>query len=88
MKYYGTNCPNCGAVITGDKCEYCGTMFNLCEEPKVKSEQAFIADEIEASTFDKTSIYYDYRRFLPIVEAVRDEKGRLVRQIISPHFEK
>lgn len=24
-----TNCPNCGAVITGDKCEYCGTVFNI-----------------------------------------------------------
>lgn len=22
-----TNCPNCGAVITGLKCEYCGTNF-------------------------------------------------------------
>lgn len=22
-----TNCPNCGAVITGMKCEYCGTIF-------------------------------------------------------------
>lgn len=22
-----TNCPNCGAVITGMKCEYCGTNF-------------------------------------------------------------
>lgn len=22
-----TNCPNCGAVITGMKCEYCGTDF-------------------------------------------------------------
>lgn len=22
-----TNCPNCGAVITGPKCEYCGTHF-------------------------------------------------------------
>lgn len=21
------NCPNCGAPITGIKCEYCGTMF-------------------------------------------------------------
>lgn len=21
------NCPNCGAVITGDKCEFCGTVF-------------------------------------------------------------
>ena len=24
---YKTNCPNCGAPITGDKCEYCGTSF-------------------------------------------------------------
>lgn len=23
-----TNCPNCGAVITGPKCEYCGTVFH------------------------------------------------------------
>ena len=24
-----TNCPNCGAVITGPKCEYCDTRFDL-----------------------------------------------------------
>lgn len=23
-----TNCPNCGAVINGAKCEYCGTVFD------------------------------------------------------------
>ena len=30
-----TNCPNCGAVITGPECEYCGTRFNIrvVEEP-------------------------------------------------------
>lgn len=22
-----TNCPNCGAVITSNHCEYCGTVF-------------------------------------------------------------
>lgn len=22
-----SNCPNCGAPITGNKCEYCGTVF-------------------------------------------------------------
>ena len=27
-----TNCPNCGAPITGPRCEYCGTVF---ERPKV-----------------------------------------------------
>lgn len=25
---YMYNCPNCGAPITGDKCEYCGTVFH------------------------------------------------------------
>ena len=24
-----TNCHNCGAPITGPKCEYCGTRFNI-----------------------------------------------------------
>ena len=24
-----TNCPNCGAPITKDRCEYCGTHFNI-----------------------------------------------------------
>jgi hypothetical protein len=23
-----SNCPNCGAPIVGNKCEYCGTIFN------------------------------------------------------------
>jgi len=27
-----TNCKNCGAVLTGNKCEYCGTQyFDFCE---------------------------------------------------------
>lgn len=26
------NCPNCGAVRTGKKCEYCGTVFEFEEE--------------------------------------------------------
>lgn len=26
------NCPNCGASIVGNKCEYCGTIFNDAQE--------------------------------------------------------
>ena len=26
------NCPNCGASITGSKCEYCGTVFDNAQE--------------------------------------------------------
>ena len=36
------NCPNCGAPITGCKCEYCGTVFKE-EEPA----QRFYADNAE-----------------------------------------
>ena len=35
-----SNCPNCGAPITGDRCEYCGTVF--WEE---KQESKRIADD-------------------------------------------
>ena len=27
-----TNCPNCGAPITGPRCEYCGTQFERRHE--------------------------------------------------------
>lgn len=27
-----TNCPNCGAPIVGNECEYCGTIFNDIQE--------------------------------------------------------
>lgn len=27
MKMKKKNCPNCGQPITGEKCEYCGTVF-------------------------------------------------------------
>lgn len=27
-----SNCPNCGAPIVGNKCEYCGTIFNDIQE--------------------------------------------------------
>lgn len=26
-----TNCKNCGAVLKGNKCEYCGTRYSLIE---------------------------------------------------------
>lgn len=27
-----SNCPNCGAPIVGNKCEYCGTIFKDTQE--------------------------------------------------------
>lgn len=28
-KFSFTNCPNCGAIITSSKCEYCRTDFSI-----------------------------------------------------------
>lgn len=42
-----TNCPNCGAVITGPKCEYCGTVFK--KQPDLNhyiSENVYINNQI------------------------------------------
>lgn len=35
-----SNCPNCGAQIVGNKCEYCGTIFNdIWEKYQFNHEQ-------------------------------------------------
>lgn len=31
-----TNCPNCGAPIVANKCEYCGTVFTSSPVPSAK----------------------------------------------------
>ena len=33
-KPISTNCPNCGAPITGPFCEYCETVFDISETKK------------------------------------------------------
>lgn len=42
-----TNCPNCGAPITGSKCEYCGTVFETAERiyQMDASERIFWSDD-------------------------------------------
>ena len=34
-----TNCPNCGAVRSGDICEYCGTVFDYIHDPAQRIAQ-------------------------------------------------
>ena len=45
MKNEILNCPNCGAVRTGPKCEYCGTLFEIEDE--------------RADNYDETVFYAD-----------------------------
>ena len=43
-----TNCPNCGAPITGPECEYCGTWFPELErttEAEIKARTKTLADQ-------------------------------------------
>ena len=45
-----TNCPICGAVITGPQCEYCGTRFRLYSENELvaaKTKALANAEEIK-----------------------------------------
>lgn len=67
-----TNCPNCGAVITGDKCEYCGTVFRRKEDNiNILLDGRAIARAVRE---EQNKIYETYRNDI-IVE--RDAKGRL-----------
>jgi methionyl-tRNA synthetase len=48
-----TNCPNCGAIITGEKCQYCGTIFDVVTELDTGK---YIKDKIVSiDLFDITS---------------------------------
>ena len=35
------NCKNCGAILTGNKCEYCGTVYGDNQEPEVYLDLGF-----------------------------------------------
>lgn len=53
-----TNCPNCGAVITGPKCEYCGTVFNPNPSQYV-SVYKYEAENIRIDNLVKLNELYD-----------------------------
>lgn len=40
------NCPNCGAVVRGNMCEYCGTAFNRHEPLNVQIEMQCDMEQI------------------------------------------
>ena len=50
MKDRVMNCPNCGAPVTGGRCEYCGTLFLdfgalSTEKPtyiRIRTEKGFV----------------------------------------------
>lgn len=48
------NCPNCGAPITGEKCEYCGTVFNAETANRASDEHYIKLDNFIPSVLRPT----------------------------------
>lgn len=42
-----SNCPNCGAPIVGNKCEYCGTIFNEQEDLYLRLDLLHKIDQLK-----------------------------------------
>lgn len=42
-----TNCPNCGAPITGDACEYCETIFREPNEILLYADDKVICKYVQ-----------------------------------------
>ena len=45
-----TNCPNCGAVVTGYRCEYCETVFDISRNDTIIYRLNFENCLLEAKT--------------------------------------
>lgn len=70
-----SNCPNCGAPITGDRCEYCGTVFR-----KEKQEDKKIAADDLADALRNTTLIIRKPSLNGIEEGI-DEVERMLRLI-------
>lgn len=64
-----TNCPNCGAVITGPKCEYCRTVF---KNPYVDRGRLAL---LEAKTIVLRNVESTKELYLRALAAMREYAG-------------
>ena len=51
-----TNCPNCGAVITGHTCEYCGTVFNSEDVSNIVSKMEILRQQMFTEKLYRSAI--------------------------------
>jgi len=63
------NCPNCGAVVKGKTCEYCGTSFS---DPNEVNIEMLYAD----SEIFKVVRHYN-------LDCYRDKDGKLHREVFT-----
>ena len=74
---FQTNCPNCGATLNGNRCEYCGTLFyDFSEIDPTKPFHCRIKNLMDMQGYLSNVTIEDQ----PSVDSYRDEDGRLCRQ--------
>ena len=55
---FRSNCPNCGAPIVGNKCEYCGTIFNDMHEQENQYYRLDLLHKLDQLNIDKINLEY------------------------------
>lgn len=76
-----TNCPNCGAPLTGCRCEYCGTVDTAVEREARETAQKLKVEIDRLLLFDRVLKdmlrLSDLRSYLPAA----DEKGKVKNEL-------
>lgn len=82
------NCPNCGAPITGIKCEYCGTQFfNIADMELYKASYLRMKTNGNICTFKAipvmSELTMDYSGITVNIElkVLNDEEGIYFREV-------
>lgn len=82
-----TNCPNCGAPLTGCRCEYCGTVDTSAEK-QMREDIQRLRGEIDNLMFaDQTRRSVDYflsAGFRPAPQSLPTKKERFDYTIHNP----
>lgn len=74
-----TNCPNCGAPITGYRCEYCDTAF-----PEHKTEEDELSRTVSDYCDNLDAWEEDYKRMVLDLRTLADECNRVNKFIDWP----
>lgn len=64
MKQKTYSCPNCGAPITGCRCEYCGTVFRISKDKKQIHEKCETHPEFWLRELHSIS----YEKYIPVCD--------------------
>ncbi len=74
------NCPNCGAPIVSDKCEYCGTVFH---RPSGIAISADCTAEVVSKLVDQGVITVNEARSHFEAQAERIRRNRITQQLYA-----